>query len=189
MNRTEIFPTNVYTKMVQLDNILLEQNILKWSSEGVNDKKSTRNGWSSTQDMHLKPEYSLVVNTLIENIASVFKQEYIERAPTLVNMWANILHPGGHHNSHTHPNSYFSGVYYVKTNSQSGNLIISDPRQGPQVMKNTHKEGYLAHKHLWEVVDIIPKEGMLVIFPSWLTHSVDINNSNHNRISISFNFI
>ena len=40
--------------MVQLDNILLEQNILKWSSEGVNDKKSTRNGWSSTQDMHLK---------------------------------------------------------------------------------------------------------------------------------------
>jgi len=189
MDRTEIFPTSIYTEMIQLDNALLEQNILKWSSEGINDRKNTRKGWSSTQDMHLKSEYSAIVSSLIQNATNVFEQEYIERTPTLINMWANILYPGGHHNNHTHPNSHFSGVYYVKANNQSGNLLISDPRQGPQIIKNIRKEGYLVHKHLWETIDLIPKEGMLVLFPSWLPHSVDINNSNNNRISISFNFI
>ena len=34
---------------------------------------------------------------------------------------------------------------------------------------------------------IIPKNGLIVIFPSWLNHSVLPNKSNKNRISISFN--
>ena len=31
------------------------------------------------------------------------------------------------------------------------------------------------------------KEGDILFFPSWLTHSVDLNNSNEDRITISFN--
>jgi uncharacterized protein (TIGR02466 family) len=29
-------------------------------------------------------------------------------------MWANINPPGGYNRAHTHPNSLWSGVYYVK---------------------------------------------------------------------------
>ena len=37
------------------------------------------------------------------------------------------------------------------------------------------------------VVSIEPQEGMLVLFPSYLHHSVDINQSEEDRIIISFN--
>ena len=36
---------------------------------------------------------------------------------------------------------------------------------------------------------IEPKENMLLYFPGWLEHEVEPNNSNEERISISFNLI
>ena len=36
-------------------------------------------------------------------------------------------------------------------------------------------------------ISIVPEEGLLVLFPSWLHHSVQANTSNEERIVISFN--
>ena len=36
--------------------------------------------------------------------------------------------------THTHPNSMWSGVYYIKVPKNSGKLFLEDPRPGP----NTH---------------------------------------------------
>ncbi|HIB81539.1 MAG TPA: hypothetical protein EYO55_06085, partial [Gammaproteobacteria bacterium] len=36
-------------------------------------------------------------------------------------------------------------------------------------------------------VVVTVNDGTLLVFPSWLSHSVDINSSNQTRISISFN--
>ena len=36
---------------------------------------------------------------------------------------------------------------------------------------------------------IIKKEDKIFYFPSWLEHEVDVNNSDEERISISFNII
>ena len=44
-------------------------------------------------------------------------------------------------------------------------------------------------KHLWREVNLNPIPGRIVIFPAWLWHSVEPNESNDIRISVSFNFI
>jgi uncharacterized protein (TIGR02466 family) len=41
---------------------------------------------------------------------------------------------------------------------------------------------HLAHSVQWE-----PKENTLIFFPSWLQHEVQINNSDEDRVIISFN--
>ena len=38
-----------------------------------------------------------------------------------------------------------------------------------------------------EIINIIPKSNMLLIFPSWLEHKAEINLKNDTRISLSFN--
>ena len=40
-----------------------------------------------------------------------------------------------------------------------------------------------------DIWNIIPEEGKLVLFPSWLEHEVDQNLSQEKRISISFNLV
>ena len=44
-------------------------------------------------------------------------------------------------------------------------------------------------KHLWREVRVNPMVGRIIMFPAWLWHCVDPNNTNDIRISVSFNFI
>jgi len=89
---------------------------------------------------------------------------------------------------HLHPNCLFSGVYYVKSNSKSGRLKIMDPRPGAQMYMPARKSGDPG-QDMYRDVNIEPIEGRMIMFPSWLWHSVEQNESNDIRISVSFNFV
>jgi uncharacterized protein (TIGR02466 family) len=103
-------------------------------------------------------------------------------------MWANINPPGGMNRAHQHPNSLWSGVYYIKAPKNSGHLKIDDPRSPAAMVRPKQKEGKTPAR-LWRETDYEPIAGRCIMFPSWLMHCVDPNNSNDIRISVSFNFL
>ena len=188
MIREEFFPTSVFGKDIKLDNDKLAQDIINWSNQDQGLQKTNYKSWHSTTDMASKPEYQNLVNELMTMCKDVFKEEWLELKPVLGNMWANINPKEGMNQSHIHPNSLFSGVYYVKSNPQAGRLVLYDPRPGAQIVMPVRKEGQ-PPKHLWKDVNIDPIPGRIIIFPAWLWHSVEPNQSNDLRISVSFNFI
>ena len=118
----------------------------------------------------------------------IYKEEWLDRQPKIGNMWANINYPGGYNKPHIHPNSLYSGVYYVKTQENCGKIILYDPRPGIQTNMPARVKGQ-PPKHLWREVHLDTVEGRIIMFPSWLWHCVEENKSNDIRISISFNFI
>jgi len=188
MIREEFFPTNVYGKDIQLDNNKLAQDIINWSNQDPGVAKTNVKGWHSTTDMATKPEYQPLINELMIMSKDVFKEEWLDREPILGNMWANINPKEGSNQPHIHPNSLFSGVYYVKSNPQAGRLKIYDPRPGAQIVMPVRKEGQ-PPKHLWKDANLDPVTGRLIMFPAWLWHAVEPNQSDELRISVSFNFI
>ena len=188
MIREEFFPTSVYGKDIKLDNDKLAQHIIGWSNQDKGVEKTNYKGWHSTTDMALKPEYHPLVNELVIMCKEVFNEEWLDREPVLGNMWANINPKDGLNQPHIHPNSLFSGVYYIKSNPQAGRLKIYDPRAGSQIVMPNRKKGK-PPKHLWRDANIDPIPGRIIIFPAWLWHSVEPNQSNDLRISVSFNFI
>ena len=188
MIREEFFPTNVYGKDIKLNNHELAQNIFNWSAQDPGVNKTNVKSWHSTTDMASKPEYHPLVDELMIMCKDVFKEEWLDREPILGNMWANINPKEGLNQPHIHPNSLFSGVYYVKSNPQAGRLKIYDPRPGVQIVMPNRKEGK-PPKHLWRDVKLDPIPGRIIMFPAWLWHSVEFNQSDDIRISISFNFI
>jgi uncharacterized protein (TIGR02466 family) len=188
MIREEFFPTSVFGKDIKLDNDKLAQDIINWSNQDPGVSKTNVKGWHSTTDMASKPEYQLLVNELMIMCKDVFKEEWLDREPVLGNMWANINPKEGMNQPHIHPNSLFSGVYYVKSNPQAGRLKIYDPRPGAQIVMPVRLEGQ-PPKHLWRDANLDPVTGRLIMFPAWLWHAVEPNQSNDLRISVSFNFI
>ena len=87
--------------------------------------------------------------------------------------------------AHEHPHSIHSGVYYIKTSENCGNLVFPHPNQtimwgwgGLQEENNILNCG---------MVSFSPLKDSLFIFPSWCPHSVDTNQSDEPRISLSFN--
>ena len=188
MIREEFFPTSVFGKDIKLDNDKLAQDIINWSNQDPGVSKTNVKGWHSTTDMALKPEYQLLVNELMIVSKDIFKEEWLDREPVLGNMWANINPKEGMNQSHIHPNSLFSGVYYVKSNPQAGKLKIYDPRPGAQIVMPARVKGQ-PPKHLWREANLDPIPGRIIMFPAWLWHSVEPNQSNDLRISVSFNFV
>ena len=94
--------------------------------------------------------------------------------------WAVLGRPGDASldTPHNHLPYHFSAVYYPKVPklvSPEGNLILFDPREN-------FGGGAPAQ--------LPPEEGMMVLFPSWLKHSVvPLNRTEGERISISLNAI
>ena len=184
----KFFPTFVYGKDVELNDNQLAQDIVNWSNQDKGIEKTNYKGWHSTTDMANKPEYQLLVNELFKMQQDIYEKEHLDRQPKLGNMWANINPPEGMNQPHIHPNALFSGVYYVKSNPQAGRLKIYDPRPGAQINMPTRKPGDPG-KDLWRDANIEPIPGRIIMFPAWLWHSVEPNQSDDIRISVSFNFI
>jgi uncharacterized protein (TIGR02466 family) len=103
-----------------------------------------------------------------------------------VSAWATICRAGAYHAPHSHPDSAWSGVYYVDagTNetdrSLSGVLEFLDPRAGVEAV-TAPGDPY------GEPVRVRPEAGLIVIFPSWLYHWVHPYTGHTPRIAVSFN--
>ena len=188
MIKEGFFPTLIYAQDFKLDTNQMAQNIIQWSREEGGVTKTNVNGWHSKTDMHTKQEYKPLIDELFRMAYEVFNEEFLDGEPKLGNMWANINPPGGYNKPHIHPNSLFSGVYYVKTPPNSGRLICNDPRPGIQTCMPNRKKGQ-PPKHLWREVNLQPQENRAIMFNSWLWHTVEPNKSNEDRISVSFNFL
>ena len=188
MIKEEFFPTIIYGHDTQLDNNFLANEIVAWSKKNSGVKKTNVGGWHSETNMHELPQFKPLVDELFKMQHQVFKEEWLDREPVLGNMWANINYKGGYNRPHIHPNSLFSGVYYVHAQPNSGKLVCNDPRPGIQTNMPTRVKGE-PPKHLWRECHIHPKPGRIIMFPAWLWHCVEPNESNDIRISVSFNFI
>ena len=103
-----------------------------------------------------------------------------------VSAWATICRAGAYHAPHSHPDSAWSGVYYVDagmTNPDrplSGVLEFLDPRAGVEAV-SAPGDPY------GEPVRVRPESGLLVVFPSWLYHWVHPYAGQSPRIAVSFN--
>jgi uncharacterized protein (TIGR02466 family) len=100
--------------------------------------------------------------------------------------WASICRAGAYHAPHSHPDSAWSGVYYVDAGmthpdrSLSGLLEFLDPRAGVEAV-TAPGDPY------GEPVRVRAEAGLIVIFPSWLYHWVHPYAGHTPRIAVSFN--
>jgi uncharacterized protein (TIGR02466 family) len=184
------FPTPVYILDIkdQSLNLQLEKDVINWMNQDKGIVRTNVNGWHSTTDMHEKPEFKRLVNALYEAQKKIYIEEHLESEPFLGNMWANVNPPGGMNRAHQHPNSLWSGVYYIKATENSGDLKIDDPRNCASMIRPKQKPGKLPTR-LYRETHYKPITGRCIMFPSWLMHCVDPNQSNDIRISVSFNFL
>ena len=184
------FPTPIYILDIkdQSLNLQLEKDVINWMNQDKGITRTNVNGWHSTTDMHEKPEFKRLVNALYEAQKKIYIEEHLESEPFLGNMWANVNPPGGMNSAHQHPNSLWSGVYYIKATENSGDLKIDDPRNCASMIRPKQKQGKLPAR-LYRETHYKPVTGRCIMFPSWLMHCVDPNESNDIRISVSFNFL
>ena len=189
IHRDLFFPTTIYIKELGTHalNQYLEKKILDSSQKYNGMIRTNINSWHSKDDMFNMPEYKQITELLFSMQNNIFELEGLEPSPVIGSMWANVNPKGGQNSAHIHPNSLWSGVYYVKTPPNCGRLQVNDPRAIAAMVRPHYIKPQQPYQ--WREVNYEPVEGRCIMFPSWLEHRVEENKSNDVRISISFNFL
>jgi len=141
--------------------------------------------WQSGHDLHELPGFACVVECI--NAAADCVLAYLRvghEGFKITGCWANINAPGAGHRLHNHPNNYLSGVYYVRTQVGADTINFLDPRPQTAVVRPPVTE--LTAENTEQVV-VTVSDGMLLMFPAWLQHEVDLNRSDRPRVSLGFN--
>jgi uncharacterized protein (TIGR02466 family) len=153
--------------------------------EGIN--KSNILGWHSP-DFNLEDEevkfFIKAISSKIQKVMSDMGWDTKKNNIKLTNMWSIINKKSASNSRHIHSNSYISAAYYVSAPKDCGDIFFYDPRAASVIRIPEIKE---STKLNMQQVNISPQEGVLVMFPSYLHHSVGENNSDQERIVISFN--
>ena len=74
MIKNNFFQQLYMVKIYNLDNQDLANDIVNWSKQDQGVKKTNVNGWHSTTDMHLKPEYQPLVQELYRMQKNIYKK-------------------------------------------------------------------------------------------------------------------
>jgi uncharacterized protein (TIGR02466 family) len=142
-------------------------------------------GWQSGQALHRREDFRELVACVNGGVATILRFLRIgDERCEITGCWATVLAPGAAHKLHSHPNNYLSGVYYVHTGPGADSINFHDPRRQTGVIRPPVVE--LTAENTDQVV-VKVRDGTLLMFPSYLEHSVDANTSDEERVSVSFN--
>jgi uncharacterized protein (TIGR02466 family) len=199
--RTNYFPTMVFQYDVEncesLNKTLLDLTYAERERDrtGVNKSNTAEFGsWHSATALHKNADYKPLM-TQVDGVLSRISQELryaTDQVLKVTTMWSIINPPGNGNRAHVHPNSLWSGVYYVQAPEGAGQIEFIDPRT-IQIM---NQPKYVAKKKrprdCWTKVNYKPTPGRMIVFPAWLYHAVDPNLSKEegraaDRVIVSFN--
>lgn len=199
--RTNYFTTMIFQNDVEnsqrLNRILLDLIYAERERDraGVNKSNTAELGsWHSATNLHKKAGYEPLL-TEIDSALSRISQELRyakDHVLKVTTMWSIINPPGNGNRAHVHPNSLWSGVYYVQAPEGAGQIEFIDPRTITIMNQPKYIPKKKRPRDCWTKVNYKPIPGRMIIFPAWLYHGVDTNMSKEkgraaDRIIVSFN--
>jgi uncharacterized protein (TIGR02466 family) len=184
-----MFPTFVWKTQLkaQLREAIEGKILATLSSMRRGFELSPGEAWQSEKALHQREElgeFVACVQDAARSVLRFLRIGYDELEVT--GCWATVLAQGSTHRMHSHPNNFLSGAYYVRTHPGADSINFHDPRPQSAIIRPPVVE--LTAENTDQVV-VRVKNGTLLLFPSYLEHSVDANASKDERISLSFNLM
>ena len=185
------FSTPIWTDEIEnyknLNESLSQYIFSEKNNDPQGDKKSNISGWHS-KHFNLQNEsiknFIKSINPKIGGAISDMGWDIKNQTVKITNMWSIINKQNSFNERHHHGNSALSAAYYVKADKDSGNIVFYDPRPA---FTFSHPDNSHVNDLNAQIKSITPKSGMLILFPSYLEHSVEPSKSDQDRIVISFN--
>jgi len=151
-------------------------------------------GWHSHVKLHREVTFAGLVQH-VDAVSAMMCRElgyHTSYRLRIGTMWSIINPPGSSNRSHIHPGCIWSGVYYVQAPRNSGRIEFIDPRTHNLMTPVKYIPGAKRPRSCWTRVKHKPVAGRMLVFPSWLFHSVAPNRSRAkgkaaDRIIVSFN--
>lgn len=158
------------------------------------DMNSMTHGDRSKNSYILNEPECLDLNTHILNLSIDYGKVlgYDYDSYKFAQSWVSHKHPGQQHIMHSHPNSLISGVFFFGETVETQSSLTFHKSLGGMnasyIRPKTHPD-YQKSEYSTDKISIEHSPGALILFPSYLVHSVPVNTTNLVRSSLAFNII
>lgn len=184
---------HIFTNFIGYD--FLDVNLQEIESYCYQLKKETDGrivsnygGWQSSDIVTTTDNYALIhlKEEINHRVAKVLELLGFNCKFSLNGLWININNKNDYNIPHTHGFCIFAGVFYVKTNENSGKIILRNPNPGHGMcIDSSNIETNNEFNSLIWIVN--PEPGKMLLWPSWIDHYTTPNADDQDRISIAFN--
>jgi uncharacterized protein (TIGR02466 family) len=181
---TPLFSKPIYYNKLNIDTKKIVKLI-----EGKTRKSQNNRDEENNNDEFLyileNPELKFIKDTILNELKQFANNElkYVNDFK-ITTSWATIIQPSEKSQFHNHNNCMLSGVLYVQTNKNCGDIVFENFQTQNIQPKVTEWNVYNSRKWSYE-----PTDGDIIIFPSEVNHMIETNKSNIVRHSIAFNAI
>jgi uncharacterized protein (TIGR02466 family) len=131
-----------------------------------------------------KPQFQKIKNLIMEKFYMFMRDHMkISNDFKISSSWLTKTEPDHFSHSHKHHNCYYSGVFYVDTDENGGDIIFENVFDQRFLLNNIEQNVYNTR-----FVNFKTKNKMIIFFPSEIHHKISVNKTNKDRYSIAFNF-
>ena len=192
-NIVPLFPSIVHqVQMDNYDDIRPEVISYIYKQKRKDPQGVSNSNWGGWQSADTYTKSDNILSSTVKSLLGKYLWEHniisLDKDVSIINMWININNRGSCNVPHTHPNSHFSGVMWIKIPPKSGRIWFDSPFTFQAYDEiNTYSEGFKKDFSTYLDYYFTPTEGQFLLFPSYLYHRVEPNESKEDRISLSFN--
>ena len=122
------------------------------------------------------------IGSCIKETVNTIQMEKYGYHLTFNESWYHITKTNGMHEPHLHPSCSWCGVFYIQSGDEgSGDTVFESPAKSTYVDRGTQ------FLNTMSIVRVKPRDGMLVLFPSYLIHYQALYTGTQDRVVIAFN--
>ena len=189
------FPTPIQLSVIESSTDLNKAAMMDVQSIIKTEPNSMPQGWScsvyttmkSSMDLLARPAFKPLRAVIMAEATQFARSLYldIDKHPLRLNeCWLNVYATGQSQEVHVHPNCVLSGIYYAQAPDGCGELLLHSPYSDVMLDPPTIRSASLNAS----IIPVHPQDGMMVLFRSFVRHSVKPNLlKSEKRISVAFN--
>ena len=187
-NTTSLFPTIIGSCV----NVPLSQKVLPFAKEILNNPQNLTDAWWGYKNTYSNENIPRTIvykelESFILDVSKSFRNTInSEIEPKNVQLFFSEMNYGDFHSYHAHPDSIFSGVFYLNVPENSAFLRLHDARPFNHFISYRPNQPNTDNSDFF--YDIKPQTGLFLIWQSWVPHEV-LKNLSNGRITVVFNIV
>lgn len=139
-----------------------------------------------TEDnLHRRAEFKPLVESFTNEVLAFAERKSVDldSHPIGVNRcWLTVLGKGDSVDLHNHPNSFYTGIYFVQAPADGARLFLYNPASEMGFSLPFTKETKLNQRaYVYR-----PRPGDLLIFESHIVHSFQVHESDQEHVNLAF---
>jgi len=178
---------NLFSKVVLMDRLNLSIDDLQQLNQKAKNEK-----YVDVEEIYsTKISKSLYVLDSLDNIKKIILDKFLNINNTyfkydndfkITTSWFTKSIKNNIGDYHNHGNNFYSGIYYIDVDDDTGDIEFSDFTPSSFDLNTT--EFNIDNSKSWRVK---PENDLIIFFPSEMYHKIHLNKSEKNRYSLAFN--